>query len=882
MGVGGGRDSVRKEWQMARCALSNMVRASGVAGILLASVAAGCGGGSGGGSDPQYGAHDLYVVDMDLDGLDGVSLNTPLQIEFSDYLLPPSVRHDTIQIRLGPRYGIQSFGDFKVSGNMVTFYPQLPAKADLSDSGFKPQSQYKISVIGYPQVDHVASYTGKPLVRSFVGAFATAASTSLNLFTTDSYRDNPPPTVQFTNPPDVLPVSPWTKVGGAVDVPTDAEMQVIFNRVPLAPSTITATNISLTMISRLGIPQTRPIQGTPTVEQSFEGTTVRFVPSFPLADQAHYILRIENRVTDLTGSFDVADNAKRTALRTLAEGGLTDPDSLALKAFAIAHPEEVDPRVFLILSTRDEPTKDLTLFLNFDGTDVDQSGGNGLDKNFTTAQFNNVVPGSVAAGFTAAGGNGTLGDLIPASSTTLSTNSPSAVNGAFNFRTVDIKAGITLTVTGTLPGSILALTKMSVAGIIGATGTKGDDGESAYSTSTLPLEKGGAPGPGGGIGGDCYTGTTTYQGVAGNPGVTAANSGGKGGNPGKASTGSSMSVGGGGGGGGHQYAGSNGLNGNYSSSSWNGVGGTGGGTGGILPTSAATSDGTLFYQKGVGGGGGASGGNHFYSTWRSSAGAGGGGGGGLLLKSAGDITFTNTGQVVAKGGAGGLAGQYYYTGGGGGGGAGGAVAIYANGSLVVTGARVDTSGGIGGAPNSGGYAGGGGAGGGGYIELEDADGVITGVTGAGAGTFTPDYYTGKFDPTGTATDPPSVFTSTWFNTGVFDPILQTFNPLDFTEQNYPFCTIKYEMQMAIEDSASFGHANTTSITSSTGVSSDLNKASQWAVFKDPALGIQDITSLMNDHHYQFYRIRISFTLKDGQKRNDPVPYVDRLRFRIKY
>jgi hypothetical protein len=65
---------------------------------------------------------------MDLDGLDGVSLNTPMQIEFSEFVLPETIRHDTIQVRLGPRYGIQAFGDFKVSGNIVTFYPPCPPR----------------------------------------------------------------------------------------------------------------------------------------------------------------------------------------------------------------------------------------------------------------------------------------------------------------------------------------------------------------------------------------------------------------------------------------------------------------------------------------------------------------------------------------------------------------------------------------------------------------------------------------------------------------------------------------------------------------------------------------------------------------------------------
>src|SRR5688572_8822217 len=117
-----GGDASAKEWQMRAFGFTHPGQRSGMAAVFLASVATlaagsltGCGGGGGGGgSDASVGARPLYVVDMDLDGLDGVSLNTPMQIEFSEYVLPETIRHDTIQVRLGPRYGIQAFGDFKV------------------------------------------------------------------------------------------------------------------------------------------------------------------------------------------------------------------------------------------------------------------------------------------------------------------------------------------------------------------------------------------------------------------------------------------------------------------------------------------------------------------------------------------------------------------------------------------------------------------------------------------------------------------------------------------------------------------------------------------------------------------------------------------------
>ena len=78
------------------------------------------------------------------------------------------------------------------------------------------------------------AYTGRPLLRTFVGKFKTAALTSPDLFTTDTYKDSPPvPTVLFTNPLDVLPVFPWTEPGGSKDVPTDVEISAVFNRIPL-------------------------------------------------------------------------------------------------------------------------------------------------------------------------------------------------------------------------------------------------------------------------------------------------------------------------------------------------------------------------------------------------------------------------------------------------------------------------------------------------------------------------------------------------------------------------------------------------------------------------------------------------------------------------
>jgi hypothetical protein len=885
-----------------------MARAAGTASVLLASLAAGCSdNGGGGGSDPETGAIDLYVVDVDLDGLDAVPLNVPIQMEFSEFVLPDTIRHDTIQVRQGPNYGIQSPGEFKVSGNIVTFYPRLPSESDLSDGGLRAGQQYRVTIAGHPRVNHVMAYTGRPLTRTFEGSFKTAVSTSADLFTVDNYRDPPPPRVQFTNPPDVLPESPWDQVGGAVGVaPKQIAIQVVMNRVPLLPSTVSSTNVTLTMLSRKGndfIPP-RPVEPDPKspnkgiwVDQSFDGTTLYFKPRYPLPSEARFVLRIENRVTDLTGDHDVADNAARAALRADVEEASAKPpvdrtpEEQALINFAADHPEEFDPRTFLIFQTGTKPIEDLVppFELNFDGTDKDHLGNEGLDLNASTASFNDAVPGAVSAQFTAAGGNGTLGDFAPTSNTSLSTdNAAIAPNGVFNYRQIKIPSTVTVTITGLNPATLYSLKPVLLDGIVDVSGAPGVIHDASPTQSSHnPSKDGGAGGPGSGKGGNSTTQTQLW-GTVGNPGQDGPHNGGKGGLGGVSGTLNTQTQyanGGGGGGGGHQYPGTAGAaatNGNTSYQSWNGAGGAGGAAGGILPNSTNTNSGKDFYILGVGAGGGGAGGNGIYSTVARAA-TGGGGGGAVLIQSAADIKLSATTRILSRGGAGGPAtGQYSNAGpaGAGGGGAGGSIALYANGNLTVTGATMDTSGGTGGASNANGWPGRGGNGGGGFIQLEDADKVITGITSA---TMTPDYYTDKFDPTGSASDAPSVFTSTWFNVGVFEPILQEFQASHFTDQNYLGCTIRYEIQMAIEDTAggNFGHPDTSTLNNTTG-SDDTSVASLWATFKDPTFGIQDVRPQLNGHSYQFLRIRLTFTLKDGQKRSDPLPYVDRLRIPFRY
>ena len=159
-----------------------------------------------------------------------------------------------------------------------------------------------------------------------------------------------------------------------------------------------------------------------------------------------------------------------------------------------------------MIATRGGRPYDPSVVLYFNGNDYDQDGGPGVNAGLTTASFNDAVPGAVAGVVTAASGDGSLGDFDPAVNTTLSTNSPSAVNGAFPFRRIRIRQGVTVTITGTLPATLHSLASVEIAGVLDASGAAGGLAEFNYSTALLPLAAGGAGGPGAGAGGDSYVG----------------------------------------------------------------------------------------------------------------------------------------------------------------------------------------------------------------------------------------------------------------------------------------------------------------------------------------------------------------------------------------
>jgi hypothetical protein len=264
------------------------------------------------------------------------------------------------------------------------------------------------------------------------------------------------------------------------------------------------------------------------------------------------------------------------------------------------------------------------------------------------------------------GSSGADGAFAPTQNQTISV----PPSGVFNYTTVNIPSGVTITYLRNFANTnltILATGDVQIAGAIVADGQPGSS-----------VGFGGFGGPGG------FSGGTA--------GVDSSN-GSIGDGPGAGRGGLIRSDGAVGGGGGGGYQSNGGSGGGFllfccNVSSIGGAGGPKYGTRTLVP---------LIGGSGGGGGAGSAG---------SDGGGGGGGGGAILIASSGNISFSN-GVVAARGGNGASVGGF--SGNGGGGGSGGAIRLIAN---AIGGAgQLLVNGGSGGSAN-------GASGGFGYVRLE--------------------------------------------------------------------------------------------------------------------------------------------------------------------
>lgn len=343
--------------------------------------------------------------------------------------------------------------------------------------------------------------------------------------------------------------------------------------------------------------------------------------------------------------------------------------------------------------------------------------------------------------------------------------------GIYNFTTINIPAGVTVTTNGSGVLELYASSVVTIAGTVNVSGARGGNSTTVNDCSFAPFGTGGAtanpnaPGTDGAL--SCAVAALGGLGAAGfsssgsffacvNPG--GAFGGGSGGNLCEGGGGGGGYAGGGGGGGysgylagrGASFAGGVGGAAGTSSSTAGGGGGGGAGTS-VYGGGAGGSSTTCDSYPGGGGGGGAIGADAvadlaMLTTFRPGSaggggggvctcdqpggGGGGGGGGALRIASAVSVTVTPSGVLRANGGNGGTSADGS---GGGGGGSGGAIHIWAP--------TVAVAGSVTAAPGGGGTTGGcgtnGGAGGVGRIKVSAATSQCS-LT----GTFNPTLVSG--------------------------------------------------------------------------------------------------------------------------------------------
>ncbi len=801
--------------------------------VVVVLAALGAGGPAGVAADEIPG--DFRVISVDPDGAAPVPVDGPLVLTFSDRLARGAATTGAFRV-VAAATGEEAAGSWRSSGARAWFLPRLGSAPDLSDGGLLPGTRYEVRVDGAAGATPLASRRGLPLAAPFAAPFETADAESPALFSGATLRGDGVPGVVSASPREGTTRSAGRAV---VSVRLSA---------PLDPRTVVPENAGLHLAELADAACDLRLRGALDLRQAEGWATLRFVSETPLPRGALLEFRAGPGLRGLRG--DPVDTA--------GEGGL-----------------------LTWFRTADSTPRTHTLPLRFDGTDRDQDGGPGVDRGATSASFDGLVPGAVAAGFMAGGGDGALGDFDPEGDVVLSTDSPSASNGTFPFRSVRIREGVTVTLSGSLPARILSRGDIVIEGTLRVSGGRGDDGESA-SDGALPGGAGGPRGPGGGAGGVPYTGPS-WAASRGGSGA-AAPVGGAGGEGGTEPVTAFPGFGGGGGGGGGAVPGGDGEMGRYPTrSSWDGLGGVRGGAGGMEPDSLSTRDGRDFHLLGAGGGGGGAGGNsHEYPKSKAlfhGAAGGGGGGGALLLQAAGSVRLP--GSVEARGGDGGHAGSGpvgKYGGAAGGGGGGGTVAIYAGGRLDLDGGTLDVSGGRGGSSSGDGWPGRGGDGGAGRIRLEDGDGVIDGLGGA---SLLPDFTAGTFEPRAGDGDPPTVFVSTWFDAGVPGAEVLPLRESDFVAFLPAGAAMVVEIQAAATASDGF-RADDGAIDGATGESLDPARASRWVTLRDGAGGAWGRVGGPAGPAWRFFRVRFRFLPVDGSRATDPRPHVEELRLRFRY
>jgi hypothetical protein len=727
----------------------------------LALVSAGCG--SGGSSDNATGGNgaDPILLSFTQAGQDNLALNRILKFKFSGPIDPATVGPTSIQIRQGNAFGLSVPGTFRVDGSIVTFEPRLPGLCDLTDSALQPDTEYRVTVVGFPEEFALRAtvdgpHQGHPLDHTYTFQFHTRIETDPLLF--DDQVPGYSPTVTGSTPANgSANVAIMHDDASTPDVYEGNEVRIQISE-NLQPCSIELGNTILVQEFEHGnlvtgmpavdttpadpftwggtvLPTPLTIPCTATLDQSFTSTEIVIRPLFTeWPDDALIVVELTFGITDFAGQplvpYVLAFTTQNLPPVSSGQRELTFDKAVttvdqngSVVEIAPANPPIVTDLSSADMDTARAPHK-AQAFLLFSG-----DGDNGI--NLLKPSKPQAPP---TCTFDLQANDGQQDEFDPDNDVVLDTGStvntcPNQTDGStaviWEFRRFNIKTGRTIRIMGVNPAIILVRNDMTINsggtllvrgdganGTPQGRGTVGGAGGSSYAAGV----PGGTGVAGGGDGGASTTASTASNyGGDGHSGFGSPSgfqmvggTGGGGGGVDSHANYSSFAVGAsstGGGGGGHGVAGLMGQTqiGGATVLTDN-VRNFGGGT---YPSGSPTIVDKLFTPS-AGSGGGSGGTMEYYyngslyNSFLTASGGGGGAGGGF-------VDFTASGKIAvygtldakgSNGGAGNTAG-FYYGSGGGGGGSGGGVRLITPGDIDVTGGTITTAGGSGGAFSGG-------------------------------------------------------------------------------------------------------------------------------------------------------------------------------------
>ena len=128
----------------------------GAALLFLGGLGPGC-------SRAEGASPPLELLTFKQSGAADVCLNELLAFNFSEELDRSSVTPQSV--RISDPSGAAARGRLQVDGARLTFEPELPLAADLSDGGLRPGTRYTVELGGFPRPDGIRSGRSSSRIR---------------------------------------------------------------------------------------------------------------------------------------------------------------------------------------------------------------------------------------------------------------------------------------------------------------------------------------------------------------------------------------------------------------------------------------------------------------------------------------------------------------------------------------------------------------------------------------------------------------------------------------------------------------------------------------------------------------------------------------------